>query len=228
MTPRNLLFARKSIIFSAKILYIPNFCSTIAAKIKKQYNTMEKRFIVTIGREFGTGGRKIASELAEMLGVKLYDRQVLEPIREGRQLTQEEVDQIKSVKPSWWYENVSQDLYNEEEQLVRELAEKESCVLLGRTGFHIFRDDERAFKVFLIADKTFRRDKVARRLNINEGSADALLDKVDEARENFTKTFSGKTRYDARNYDLVLNVTGLESTEIARFIAGCVTRKLGL
>ena len=189
---------------------------------------MEKRFIVTIGREFGTGGRKIASELAELLGVKLYDRQVLEPIREGRQLTQEEVDQIKSVKPSWWYENVSQDLYNEEEQLVRELAEKESCVLLGRTGFHIFRDDERAFKVFLIADKTFRRDKVARRLNINEGSADALLDKVDEARENFTKTFSGKTRYDARNYDLVLNVTGLESTEIARFIAGCVTRKLGL
>jgi cytidylate kinase len=203
------------------------FC-TFAAKIKKQYNTMEKRFIVTIGREFGTGGRKIASELAEMLGVKLYDRQVLEPIREGRQLTQEEVDQIKSVKPSWWYENVSQDLYNEEEQLVRELAEKESCVLLGRTGFHIFRDDERAFKVFLIADKTFRRDKVARRLNINEGSADALLDKVDEARENFTKTFSGKTRYDARNYDLVLNVTGLEPTEIARFIAGCVTRKLGL
>ena len=193
-----------------------------------QYNTMEKRFIVTIGREFGTGGRKIASELAELLGVKLYDRQVLEPIREGRQLTQEEVDQIKSVKPSWWYENVSQDLYNEEEQLVRELAEKESCVLLGRTGFHIFRDDERAFKVFLIADKTFRRDKVARRLNINEGSADALLDKVDEARENFTKTFSGKTRYDARNYDLVLNVTGLEPTEIARFIAGCVTRKLGL
>jgi cytidylate kinase len=189
---------------------------------------MEKRFIVTIGREFGTGGRKIASELAEMLGVKLYDRQVLEPIREGRQLTQEEVDQIKSVKPSWWYENVSQDLYNEEEQLVRELAEKESCVLLGRTGFHIFRDDERAFKVFLIADKTFRRDKVARRLNINEGSADALLDKVDEARENFTKTFSGKTRYDARNYDLVLNVTGLEPTEIARLIAGCVTRKLGL
>ena len=42
---------------------------------------MEKRFIVTIGREFGTGGRKIATELAELLGVKLYDRQVLEPIR---------------------------------------------------------------------------------------------------------------------------------------------------
>ena len=181
---------------------------------------------MTIGREFGTGGRKIATELAQLLGVQLYDRQVLEPIREEYNLTQEQVDQIKSVKPSWWYENVSQDLYDEEENLVRELAEKESFVLLGRTGFHIFREDERAFKVFLMADKTFRRDKVARRLNINEGSADALIDKVDQARENFTMTFSGKTRYDARNYDLVLNVTGREPKEVARFIAECVERKM--
>ena len=187
---------------------------------------MEKRFIVTIGREFGTGGRQIATELAELLGVQLYDRQLLDPIKERYNMTQEEIDHIKAVKPSGWYENVSQDMYNDEEFLVRSLAQKESCVILGRTGFHIFRDEPRAFKVFLMADKAFRRDKVARRLNINEGSADALIDKVDEARENFTKTFSGKTRYDARNYDLALNVTGLEPKEVARFIAESVKRKI--
>ena len=188
---------------------------------------MDKRFIVTIGREFGTGGRQIATELAQQLGVQLYDKQLLEPIRERHNLTQEEMDHIRAVKPSWWYENVSQDLYNDEEFLVRSLAAKESCVILGRTGFHIFRNEPNAFKVFLMADKTFRRDKVARRLNINEGSADGLINKVDEARENFTKTFSGKSRYDARNYDLVLNVTGLEPKEVARFIAECVRRKIG-
>ena len=186
---------------------------------------MEKRFIVTIGREFGTGGRQIATELAEMLGVKLYDRQLLDTIKERYNMTQEEIDQVKAVKPSWWYEPVSADMYKDEEFLARSLAHKESCVLLGRTGFHIFRDEPCAFKVFLMADRSFRRDKVARRLNINEGSADELIDKVDEARENFTKTFSGKTRYDARNYDLVLNVTGLEPKEVARFIAECVQRK---
>lgn len=189
---------------------------------------MEKRFIVTIGREFGTGGRKIATELAEMLGVKLYDRQVLDPIKEHYNMTQEQIDKMKAVKPSWWYSTLSEEMYKEEEVLVRELAEKESCVLLGRTGFHIFRDDPCAFKVFLMAEKAFRRDKVARRLNINEGSADVLIDQVDEARENFTKTFSGKTRYDARNYDLALNITGQEPTEVARFIADCVRRKMGL
>ena len=179
---------------------------------------MEKRFIVTIGREFGTGGRQIATELAELLGVQLYDRQLLDPIKERYNMTQEEIDHIKAVKPSWWYENVSQDMYNDEEFLVRSLAQKESCVILGRTGFHIFRDEPRAFKVFLMADKAFRRDKVARRLNINEGSADALIDKVDEARENFTKTFSGKTRYDARNYDLVISADGKTEDEIVDFI----------
>ena len=188
---------------------------------------MEKKFIVTIGREFGTGGRQIATELAQLLGVQLYDKQLLDPIKERYNLSQEEVDKIKATKPSWWYENVSEDMYKDEEFLVRSLAHKESCVILGRTGFHIFRDEPTAFKVFLMADKAYRRDKVARRLNINEGSADALIDKVDEARENFTKTFSGKTRYDARNYDLVLNVAGLEPKEVARFIADCVHRKIG-
>jgi len=187
---------------------------------------MEKKFVVTIGREFGTGGRQIAVELAQLLGVELYDRGLLKQLEERYNLTQEQIDKIKSMKKSWWYETISQDLYNDEEFIVRSVAEKESCVILGRTGFHIFRDNPNAFKVFLIADKSFRRDKVARRLNINEGSADLLINKVDEARENFTMTFSGKSRYDARNYDLVLNVSGLNPQQVARFIADCVRSRV--
>ena len=184
--------------------------------------------MVTIGREFGTGGRQIAIELAKMLGVELYDKGLLKQLEERYNLSQEEIDKLKGMKKSWFFETISQDLYNDEEFIVRSLAEKESCVILGRTGFHIFRDNPNAFKVFLIADKAYRRDKVARRLNINEGSADLLIDKVDEARENFTHTFSGKSRYDARNYDLVLNVAGLEPTQIAQFIAECVKEKVGV
>lgn len=181
-------------------------------------HNMEKKFVVTIGREFGTGGRQIAVELAKLLGVELYDRGLLKQLEERYNMSQEEIDHVKSLKKSWWYETISQDLYNDEEFIVRSLAEKESCVILGRTGFHIFRENPNAFKVFLIADKAFRRDKVARRLNINEGSADLLINKVDEARENFTMTFSGKSRYDARNYDLVLNVSGQDPKQVAEVI----------
>lgn len=189
---------------------------------------MNNKFVVTIGREFGTGGRQIANELAKILGVQVYDKGLLQQLEERYDMTQEQIDHVKSLKKSWWYETISQQLYDDEEFIVRSLAEKESCVILGRTGFHIFRENPNAFKVFLIADMPFRRDKVARRLNINEGSADLLISKVDEARENFTKTFSGKSRYDARNYDLVLNVAGLDPQLVAQFIADCVKRKINL
>ena len=63
---------------------------------------METKFIVTIGREFGTGGRQIATELADMLGVKLYDREVLSSIKDRYGMTQEEIDYVKSIKPRWW------------------------------------------------------------------------------------------------------------------------------
>ena len=189
---------------------------------------MEKKFVVTIGREFGTGGRQIATELATILGVELYDKGLLQQLEERYNMTQADIDRVKGMKKSWWFETISQDLYNDEEFIVRSMAEKESFVLLGRTGFHIFRDNPNAFKVFLIADMPYRRDKVARRLNINEGSADLLISKVDEARENFTHTFSGKSRYDARNYDLVLNVAGQEPKEIAEFIAACVRKRVGV
>lgn len=211
---------------------LPSIRKPDAGKYSVQYlnynRCMEERFIVTIGREFGTGGRQIASELAELLGVKLYDRQILDTLKDHYLMSQEQIDYVKSIKPRWWYEPVSADMYRDEEFIVRSLAHKESCVLLGRTGFHIFRDDPRAFKVFLMADRAFRLDKVARRLSISEEEADVLINKVDKARENFTKTFSGNTRYDAHNYDLVLNVTGLEPTAIAQFIAQCVRQKLGL
>ena len=207
------------------------------------------KFIVTIGREFGTGGRRIAQELGELLGVKVYDRKLLDALKEKYHLTQEEMDSIKAKKLTWWdefasfyqqaqawanrpyYETVyvpnvtSELLYEEEARILKALADRESCVVLGRTGFHIFKDEPRAFKVFLIADKPCRRDKVARRLNINEGSADLLITKVDEARETFTRTFSDRSRYDARNYDLVLNVSGLEPKSVARFIADCLRQR---
>ena len=199
--------------------------------------------IITIGREFGTGGRQVAIRLGELLGVKVYDRHLLDSLIDKYHLTTEEMDRIKASKIHWWddfvrfyqkpsvwtennrltdVEITSSLLYQEEERILKALAEQESCIILGRTGFHVFRDAPNALKIFLIADKEYRRDKVARRLNIREGEADALIRKVDEARENFTQTFSGKSRYDAHNYDIVLNVTNMDTEHIAQFIAGCV------
>ena len=206
-------------------------------------------FIITIGREFGAGGRQIANCLAQILNVKVYDRQLLEQIKEKYNLTTDDMDRIRARKHKWWdefcqfyqqanawanrpyYQAVfvptvtSEVIYKEETTILNELAAKESCIILGRTGFHIFKDNKNALKVFLTADMDYRREKVGKRLNISDGDADKLIKKVDEARENFTVTFSGKSRYDARNYDLTINVTNLEPIKVAQMIADCVKQK---
>lgn len=65
---------------------------------------MEKKFVVTIGREFGTGGRQIAKELAQILGVELYDKGLLKQLEDRYNLTQEEIDKLKGMKKSWFFE----------------------------------------------------------------------------------------------------------------------------
>jgi len=193
---------------------------------------MDRKIIITIGREFGTGGRKIATELGKMLGINLYDKHLLDDLKERYHLTTEQMDKIRAQKKNWLSElkvfvpEVTPELiYQEEERILRELAEKESCIILGRTGYHIFRNNPNAYRVFLIADMPYRRDKVARRLNINEGSADLLIKQVDEARENYSQTFSGTSRNDVHNYDLILNVTGLEADHVAKMIVECLKQR---
>ena len=156
----------------------------------------------------------------------------MDDLKERYQLTTEQMDKIRAQKKNWlsqlkvFVPEVTPELiYQEEECILRELAEKESCIILGRTGYHIFRDNPNAFRVFLIADMPYRRDKVARRLNINEGSADLLIKQVDEARENYSQTFSGTSRNDVHNYDLILNVTGLEADHVAKMIAECIKQR---
>ena len=65
---------------------------------------MEKKFVVTIGREFGTGGRQIAKELAQILGVELYEKGLLKQLEDRYDLTQEEIDKLKGMKKSWFFE----------------------------------------------------------------------------------------------------------------------------
>ena len=211
-----------------------------------------KKFIVTINREFGTGGREIGFKLGNLLNVKVYDKAILEGIAEKYNLTNQQMEEIKSKKVTWWDEicdlysriyafpgefvvghdetltATSQNLYYAEAKLLHELSEQESCVIIGRTGFHIFKDDPSAFKIMIIANESSRVQRIMERFNLNEKEAKERMVRADTARENFTKTFSERSRYDARNYDLVLNVGGYTTNQIASFIAECVQRKFQL
>ena len=206
----------------------------------------EKKFIITINREYGTGGRTIAYKLGELLGVKVYDRAILQKLSEHFHLSADEMETLKGRKSHWWDEFLSvysqhdiagcitmevptyvtsQQLYDAEEQLLQSLAYQESCIIVGRTGFHIFKNEPAALKIMLIASEEKRLNRIMKKFNINKKEAFQRMKEIDRARENFTKTFAEVSRYDARNYDIVWNVGNFEDIESTVSILADIIRK---
>jgi cytidylate kinase len=202
-------------------------------------------FIITINREAGSGGKEIAEKLGELLGVKVYGKEILASIREKYNLTHEDVERIKGTKAGWWadfcrfykqfgttaaiayesFEVDSRQLYYEEAKLLKDLAEQESCIIVGRTGFQIFKDDPDAMRLFLIANPECRIKRLMQKQGVDEKGALEIMERTDKARENYTKSFAGTSRYDARNYDMVINVSGFTTDQVAQFLAENVRRK---
>lgn len=210
---------------------------------------MEKRnFVIAINREFGSGGREIACKLGNILGINVYDRDILDKLTKQFNLTVEEMESIKAKKTGWWgdfcqyyrqfslsrelcntvtedREVTSKQIYYAEAQILREVAERESCVIIGRSGFHVFKDNPSALKIFIIADLNTRVRHIMNQYALDEDAARKRIEVVDKARENYTKTFAGVSRYDARNYDFVINVSQLTTDDVAKFIADNIRKK---
>lgn len=211
--------------------------------------TMENpKFVIAINREFGSGGKEIACKLGELLGINVYDKAILDALTSKFNLTVEELQHIKATKTNWWSdfcrfyqqfgaagrggytaqedrEVTSQQIYLAETQILRDLATQESCIIIGRSGFHIFRDHPCAMKIFIIADKKTRVKRVMEKYALDEDAASQRIDKIDDIRENYTKTVTHVSRYDARNYDFVFNVSQFSTDLVAQFLADNIKKK---
>ena len=206
------------------------------------------KFVIAINREFGSGGREIAYKLGELLNVNVYDKAILETLTSKFNLTVEEMQRIKATKPNWWNEFcrfyqqfgaagqggytpledrevTSQQIYLAETQILRDLASQESCVIIGRSGFHVFRDHPYAMRIFFIADRKARVKRIMEKFALDEDAASMRIDKIDEARDSYTQTVAGVSRYDARNYDFVFNVTQFPTDLVAQFLADNIRKK---
>jgi len=198
------------------------------------------KIIITINRECGSGGGEIARLLGEKLGFKVYGRTVLEAVAKHFGITLEEMDRIKAQKTNWWSEFCTfyqqfgaagyiqgttiteptpKSLFYAEERFLRDLAEKESCIIVGRAGFHIFRNDPNALHFLIRAKREARIARIARKQNLSAEEAAKVLDRVDHARDNFVETVAEASRYDARHYNFVFDVTGMDPEKVASFLA---------
>ena len=186
----------------------------------------EEKFVITISRQFGTGGHEIGAELARRLNVKLLDKQILNEVARKFEIVEDAVERIEARNPLWRddftqfyrsymagaeyngqeHDQTSHQLFEAQAEVIREVAAQESCVIIGRCGFYIFRNHPNALKIFIHADDECRKQRIGRKYDISSSDAAAMIVDNDYSRELYTKTYTGCDWQDARNYDVSINV----------------------
>ncbi len=180
-----------------------------------------KHPIITIEREYGSGGSIVGKRVAEKLGIPFYNHEILEMAAErlGVPVAKLEGAEESSPKsflytlllnsnPSRTMEDnlpVSDKLYITETQIIKELAEQGSCVIVGRCANWILRDNPFRFSVFIYAPKHFRLKFAQDAYQITEKEIDTLLPKIDSRREKFYNINTGGNWHDKNNYALCIN-----------------------
>ena len=205
-----------------------------------------QRNIITINREFGSGGGEIARLMGERLGMKVYDRSMLDCIAKQFDMSVENIERVKAQKTNWWSdfcrfykqfgaashtpnkqtEVTPLSIFYAESRVLRSLAEEEDCIIVGRAGFHIFRDYPNALHLLIRAKREARIARIAQKQNLSLDEAAKLLDKVDKARDTYVKNVANTSRYDVRNYDFTFNITGMQFEKVAEFLADNVRHKI--
>ena len=203
-----------------------------------------KKFVILVNREAGSGGKEIAERLGALLNVNVYSKAAIDGLIKHFNLSEEEIEHIRSRKQNWWdevcqfhrqfaaasdplavdREVTPMQLYHTEAKLLKELAAEESCIIVGRAGFHIFKDTPEALKIFIIADRKDRVERISNKLQMSAKEAEKTIDEIDKQRENFTMTFAGVSRYDARNYDMVFNLSHVGADMVVDSIASYINK----
>ena len=207
-------------------------------------NTKE-HYVITISREVGSGGHTVGSILANKLDTRYCDKLLLECLQKQFGLSASGIEKLKGEKKSWLADFINKvspmpsaralgvdpkysqefridvttdDIYKAEVEILKGMTEMGSCVIAGRSGFFVFRDHPNKLDVFITASMEHRIERVMRKQDLSEESAVALIKGIDQARENYVKRYAGVSRYDARNYDLVLNMDTLTEEKAAELI----------
>lgn len=197
-----------------------------------------EQFVITINRELGSGGRTIGRKLAEKLGVNYYDKAIIEGLTEKYGLSAEQIEQYKAEKKSWWSEMkdsllgshgdepakpTTASMFETERQILESIAKEESCVVAGRTGFLIFREWKNRLNIFIQASTEHRIERLISKGRTYQDALDTI-DVVDEGREEYLKKYSDRSRYDTRNYDIVLSMDHLTEDDAVETILFCIDR----
>lgn len=184
-------------------------------------------FVITIARGFGSGGKTIGKLLAKRLDIEYYDSDLIKLASEesginielfGKSDERVKTSLFKRYNPSYDSKILppdndgyvsSDNLFNIQAKIIRDLAEKQSCIIIGRCADNILRDNENVIRLFFYADEETSIKNVVDMYGVSPKVARAKIDSIDKARASYYKYYTGKEWDDVSNYDLCINTTKL-------------------
>ena len=178
-------------------------------------------FIITIGREYGAGGRIIGESLANQLGINYYDDQLIELTAQESGFDKAAVAKHDSKRTSSFLYNtymsamattLSDEIYIAQTKVIENLAKNESCVIVSHCADYILRENKNIFRVFLYAPIENRIERSKSQYNDSANNYESLIKKQDKKRADYYNYFTPNKWGDRKNYDVMLNTSmGIEN-----------------
>lgn len=200
---------------------------------------MAKKVIVTIGRQFGSGGHEIGEKLAKKLGIKFYDKELIKLIAKQSGLCEKVLESydekptnsllysiVMDIYPSVMYTGptIDQQIYQANYDTIRSLAEN-SCVIVGRCADYILRDCPELVSVFVHANDDFRAARVAEEYQVTDAKARDMLGKTDKKRASYYNFQSEKKWGMAASYNLCLESSSIGIDESVDLLINYIQRR---
>lgn len=198
--------------------------------------------IITIGREFGSGGRELGRRLSEELGFAYYDQEIISEIAQRTKMSEQYVQSIVEHKPSFSFPihigrsfypapapvfDQSMSVYQEQARIITEMAHKSDCLIVGRCGDYILKEYE-PFRMFVYADMESKMKRCREKASEEEKMTDKELKQhilgIDKKRAKYYEFYTGHKWGDKLNFDLCINTSRTVIKEIVPAVARLIIR----
>ena len=203
--------------------------NTLIDNINKK-NLLNDKIIITISREYGSGGRYIGRMVAEKLGIKFYDKDLVSLVAKESNLSEsfiEENEQKKKFNSKFNSDyNEDDKLFIAESKVIKEIAKKESCVIIGRCADYILNDYPNVIKIFIYSTDKDKIQRVVKYYNIRKKDALSKITKENKLRAKHYKYYTNQEWGKISNYDLTINSDYLGPEETAEMISNMIISKL--
>ena len=193
---------------------------------------LKEKIIITVSREYGSGGRYVGKLIADKLGIKLYDKEFIEKVAKATGLSEEYIEgheqkrnALANLNNGYYFGlNNADELFIKESELIKEVADREACVIIGRCADFILKDRKNVIKVFIQSNMEDKIKRATEIYGLNKEKAQKEIKKIDKLRANHYKYYTEKEWNDPSNYDICINSDTLGVEKSADLICEIVKK----